>query len=79
MNGKSPNRLYLGTSSWTADGWEKSFYSPKMKKADYLAYYATQYSRVECDATFYAIPSARTVEGWERKITNGFLFSAKVP
>jgi uncharacterized protein YecE (DUF72 family) len=28
------NYLFLGTSSWTADGWEKSFYPPKMKKAD---------------------------------------------
>jgi uncharacterized protein YecE (DUF72 family) len=72
-------KLFLGTSSWTAEGWENSFYPPKTRKADYLSYYATQFNTVECDATFYAIPSPRTVEGWKNKIPDGFLFSAKVP
>jgi len=73
------SNIFLGTSSWTAEGWENSFYPPQMRKADYLSYYATQFNTVECDATFYAIPSPRTVEGWKNKIPNGFLFSAKVP
>jgi uncharacterized protein YecE (DUF72 family) len=34
---------------------------------------------VECDATFYRIPSAKTVEGWRDRTPPGFLFSAKLP
>jgi uncharacterized protein YecE (DUF72 family) len=54
---------FLGTSSWMAEGWENSFYPPKLRKADYLSYYATQFNTVECDITFYAIPSAKAVQG----------------
>jgi uncharacterized protein YecE (DUF72 family) len=34
---------------------------------------------VECDATFYRIPSAKTVDGWRERTPPGFLFSAKLP
>jgi uncharacterized protein YecE (DUF72 family) len=34
---------------------------------------------VECDATFYRIPSAKTVDGWRDRTPPGFLFSAKLP
>ncbi len=75
MNG----RLLLGTSSWTAEGWGKSFYPPGTRPSGYLVAYAQKFNTVECDATFYRSPSARTVEGWRRKLPNGFVFSAKVP
>jgi uncharacterized protein YecE (DUF72 family) len=32
--------LYIGTSTFTAAGWEGTFYPPGMKPADYLRYYA---------------------------------------
>jgi uncharacterized protein YecE (DUF72 family) len=34
---------------------------------------------VECDATFYRIPSAKTVDGWHDRTPPGFLLSAKLP
>jgi len=34
---------------------------------------------VECDATFYRIPSAKTVDGWRDRTPKGFLFAAKMP
>ena len=57
----------MGTSSFTAEGWEKSFYPPGMPARDYLSYYATQFDTLEIDATFYAIPSVSTVKGWDAK------------
>jgi uncharacterized protein YecE (DUF72 family) len=53
--------LYLGTSSWTAVGWETAFYPPRTKEADYLSFYATKFNSVEVDSTFYRIPAAKTV------------------
>jgi hypothetical protein len=35
--------LYIGTSAFTAAGWEGSFYPPGLKSADYLSYYATNF------------------------------------
>jgi len=71
--------IRLGTSAFTAAGWEGSFYPEGMKPADYLSHYAKHFNSVELDNTFYRAPSKSTVEGWARKTPDSFVFSAKVP
>lgn len=75
----SEANIRLGTSAFTADGWEEAFYPAGMKPADYLSYYATQFDAVELDNTFYRTPAVSTVKGWYAKTPPGFLFAAKVP
>jgi uncharacterized protein YecE (DUF72 family) len=69
----------IGTSAFTAAGWEHAFYPPGMKSADYLSYYATKFDTVEVDSTFYRTPKLSTVQGWYNKTPPGFVFAAKVP
>jgi uncharacterized protein YecE (DUF72 family) len=69
----------IGTSAFTAAGWETAFYPAVMKPADYLTYYATTFDTVEVDSTFYRTPSAATVKDWERKTPTGFILAAKIP
>jgi len=71
--------IYLGTSSFTAAGWEGTFYPKGMRSAEYLAFYAEHFPTVEVDSTFYGCPSARTVGNWAARTPEGFLFSVKVP
>lgn len=71
--------LLLGTSSFTASGWEGSFYPSSMKSPDFLSYYATQFRTVEIDSTFYGTPSAATVTRWYQNTPPDFIFAAKVP
>lgn len=71
--------LRLGTSSWTASGWEEVFYPPGTRDGDRIAYYASVFPTVEVDATFYRVPSAAMVRNWAAKTPDGFLFAAKVP
>src|SRR5229473_3050706 len=71
--------LYIGTSAFTAVGWEGSFYPKGAKPADFLSYYARHFNSVEIDSTFYRCPSASTVRGWASKTPDGFVFAAKVP
>jgi len=71
--------LYIGTSAFTAAGWEGSFYPEGTKPADFLRHYATRFNSVEVDSTFYRIPSASTVRRWASKTPDGFVFAAKVP
>jgi uncharacterized protein YecE (DUF72 family) len=71
--------IRLGTSAFTAAGWEGSFYPEGTKPADYLSHYAKHFNSVELDNTFYRAPSKTTVEGWARKTPEGFVFAAKVP
>jgi uncharacterized protein YecE (DUF72 family) len=72
-------RILLGTSSFTAAGWQGTFYPRGLKAADYLSFYAEHFATVEIDSTFYACPAARVVENWAARVPEGFLFSAKVP
>ena len=44
--------ILLGTSAFTAAGWEGTFYPAGMKSADYLKFYGTQFQTVEVDSTF---------------------------
>ena len=69
--------LYLGTSSWTAAGWETAIYPPKTKKENFLSFYAGRFNSVEIDSTFYRIPTAKTVQQWRERTPDNFVFAAK--
>ncbi len=71
--------IRIGTSAFTAAGWEGSFYPTGMKPGDYLSYYATKFDTVQLDNTFYRTPSLSTVQRWNAKTPPGFIFAAKVP
>jgi uncharacterized protein YecE (DUF72 family) len=77
MPGKA--QLRVGTSAFTAAGWEGTFYPEGMKPADFLSHYAREFDTVEVDSTYYRAPSPQTVRGWHAKTPAGFLFAAKVP
>jgi len=74
-----PAPVRLGTSSFSESDWVGPFYPDGTKPKDFLAYYATRYNTVEVDATYYAVPSRRTVEGWSKKVSDNFILSAKFP
>jgi uncharacterized protein YecE (DUF72 family) len=79
MVSETESGIRLGTSAFTAAGWEGTFYPAGMKPAEFLSYYATQFDTVEVDSTFYRTPAISTVKGWYAKTPPGFLFTAKVP
>jgi len=72
-------RILVGTSAFTAAGWEGTFYPAGMKPADYLRHYATRFRTVEVDSTFYGTPKAERVRSWYDKTPPDFVFAAKVP
>jgi uncharacterized protein YecE (DUF72 family) len=69
----------IGTSALTAAGWQGSFYPSGMSSRDHLTYYATKFSTVEIDSTFYRIPSKEVVQAWADETPEGFMIAAKVP
>jgi uncharacterized protein YecE (DUF72 family) len=73
------DHLLLGSCSFTAQGWERTFYPPGLKKTGYLGFYAERFNTVEVDSTFYGIPSEKTVRSWYERTPEDFLFSCKVP
>jgi uncharacterized protein YecE (DUF72 family) len=71
--------IRVGTSAFTAAGWEGTFYPPGMQARDFLSYYATKFNTVEVDSTFYRTPAHSTITGWANKTPPGFVFALKIP
>jgi uncharacterized protein YecE (DUF72 family) len=71
--------IYLGTSAFTAAGWQRVFYPEGIKSKDYLTFYAGHFDSVEVNSTLYGCPSQRTVENWAAKTPDHFIFSIKTP
>ena len=71
--------IRLGTSSFSETDWIGPFYPKGTKPAEFLSVYAEKFDTVEIDATYYAVPSKSTVEGWARKTPEDFLIAAKFP
>jgi uncharacterized protein YecE (DUF72 family) len=69
----------FGTSSFSSEDWVGPFYEPGTPPGDFLRVYARAFDTVEVDSTYYAVPSARTVDGWVEKTPAGFLLAAKFP
>lgn len=71
--------LRVGCAIWAYDGWANSFFPPGLPKVKRLAAYAERFHAVEGNTTFYAIPSAATVEGWAAQTPESFRFVPKFP
>src|SRR5262245_8617802 len=72
-------RLHVGTSGYNFPEWKGSFYPPKLPSAKWLEYYAQQLGTVEINYTFYRMPNAKTVAGWNAATPEGFIFVLKAP
>jgi len=69
----------LGTSSFTAKGWQGTFYPEGMRSQESLSYYSGKFSTVEIDSTFYGTPRPSTVTSWKDKTPADFMFALKIP
>jgi len=67
----------IGTSGFSYDDWKGHFYPPKMGKARFLTHYAEHFDACEINATYYAPPTTRMVQGLLRKSGGKVTFSVK--
>ena len=70
----------VGTASWTDPTMTAGtvFYPKGADSAEgRLQYYASQFPLVEIDATYYALPAARTAELWRDRTPPDFMFDVK--
>ncbi len=67
----------IGTSGWNYAHWRGRFYPEKLPASKWLAHYATHFDTVECNATFYRLPSEKTFQNWKASTPKGFLWALK--
>ncbi|MFL7964834.1 DUF72 domain-containing protein [Pseudomonas kielensis] len=70
---------YLGCPSWSENAWREYLYPQDAKSTDFLDLYSQVFNAVEGNTTFYASPSAATVQRWADIMPEHFRFTAKFP
>ncbi len=73
-------RILVGTASWADKALVQSrlFYPQGVNKPeDLLKFYASQFSLVEVDSTYYTIPSERNSRLWVERTPENFVFDVK--
>ena len=73
------DQIYIGTSGWSYRDWDGSFYPQGCSRERRLAHYASRFSSVEVDSTFYGVPKKETVRAWAERTPGRFRFALKVP
>jgi uncharacterized protein YecE (DUF72 family) len=71
--------LSVGCAVWAYDGWANSFFPPNLPKDERLNSYSRRLTTVECNSTFYAVPTLATVKNWSEQVPEYFHFSPKFP
>lgn len=68
--------IHIGTRGWQYDDWKPVLY-PDVPKAKWLEHFATQFSTVEVNNTFYRLPTEETFASWRARTPDDFTFSVK--
>jgi uncharacterized protein YecE (DUF72 family) len=71
--------IWVGTSGYNYPEWKGSFYPEKLPASSMLSYYAERLSTVEINYTYYRMPNAKTLEGWNRETPERFKLTLKAP
>jgi len=69
---------HIGTSGWHYDHWRSRFYPEKLTKPKWLEFYATNFTTVELNNSFYRLPSEAAFATWRDSSPANFTFAVKV-
>ncbi len=69
----------VGTSGYNYPEWKGSFYPTDLPAARMLEYYAARFGVVEINATFYRMPTPKSLGAWATATPGHFVFALKAP
>lgn len=72
-------RVLAGTSGYAFKEWKGAFYPEALKDDAWLGYYASKFSAVEINNTFYKSPVREQLERWAAVVPEDFVFVLKAP
>ena len=76
---KTEAQIFVGCAKWGRKDWVGQIYPNGTKEKDYFSVYAKNFNSIELNATFYRIPTEKTILDWKSKVSKGFHFSPKFP
>jgi len=69
--------LYIGTSGYDYPEWKGQFYPEKLKRSDFLSYYATQFNSLELNGTYYKMPTPAQMQNMITRTDGKVKFTVK--
>jgi uncharacterized protein YecE (DUF72 family) len=69
--------VWVGTSGFSYKEWKKNFYPSDLPADQFLSHYASRLNGVEIDATFYRMPTPKSLESWRDATPDNFRFAIK--
>ena len=70
-------KIHVGTSGWSYPEWKGSFYPLDLPAAKMLRFYASRFSTVEVNNSFYRTPSEAVLASWAAQVGPEFQFIMK--
>jgi uncharacterized protein YecE (DUF72 family) len=70
--------IHIGTSGWSYAHWKEIFYPKTVRQKDWLKYYASIFSCVEINGSFYRLPTIETAQTWSDTVSDDFIFCPKM-
>lgn len=72
-------KWYIGCSGFSYKEWKGVFYPDKLTASKWLGFYATHFTTLELNTTFYRFPTVKRMNEWYAKSPDNFSFACKVP
>ncbi|MGD2278794.1 MAG: DUF72 domain-containing protein [Candidatus Omnitrophota bacterium] len=69
--------LQIGCSGWNYDHWKGLFYPRESSPSSWFKEYASSFSTVEINNTFYQLPEASTFKKWHDQASPDFIYAVK--
>lgn len=69
--------IFIGTSGWSYNHWQDTFYPPDFSQEKWLYYYAKHFKTVEINNSFYQLPDKKTLLQWYNTVPGDFIFTVK--
>jgi uncharacterized protein YecE (DUF72 family) len=70
-------QIHLGTSGFSYRHWRGVLYPEELPTSEWLSQYASVFSTVELNTTFYRLPTKDAARCWHEVTPPGFRFAAK--
>jgi uncharacterized protein YecE (DUF72 family) len=69
--------IAVGTSGWSYQHWDGTFYPEDVPKFRWFEHYLGQFPTVEVNYSFYRLPSAKTIRRWYDQVPDRFRYATK--
>jgi uncharacterized protein YecE (DUF72 family) len=69
--------VHIGCSGYNYREWKGFFYPEGLPQSKWLEFYCQQYNTVEINASFYKVPTVKSLTTWYEKTPEHFRFSLK--